>query len=81
MRHGRQRALLKVSEKIPPELALILGVGWWLAFWIVGGVFLGRWADSHFDIRPWGLVGGTLLGIAGSVYPFYRLAKQSEKKE
>jgi len=67
--------------KIPPELGLFFAVGWSLTVWMAGGVLLGRLADSHLGSKPWGLVAGALLGMAGSGYSLYRIVQGSEKKD
>ena len=82
MRHGRQRKGVKpLPGKIPKDLGLFIGLGWSLAIWMAGGALLGRWLNSHFAWKPWGLLSGVLLGIAGGVYTFYRTIRKLDKKE
>ena len=69
------------TGKIPPELGLLLGLGWSLAIWMAAGLFLGRWMDSHFGWKPLGLIFGVLLGILGGGYTFYRIVRKLDKKE
>jgi F0F1-type ATP synthase assembly protein I len=69
------------SPKIPPELGLLFTLGWSLAIWMTGGVLLGRWMDFHFGWKPWGLISGALLGVAGSGYTFYRVVRKLDKKK
>ena len=34
---------------------------------LMAGVLLGYGVDSYFDSRPWGMLGGALLGLAAGV--------------
>jgi F0F1-type ATP synthase assembly protein I len=38
-------------------------VGVTIAILMVGGVFLGLWLDSKFNMAPWGILIGMLAGI------------------
>jgi hypothetical protein len=57
-----------IPRKIPPDVGLLLTLGWSMALWITGGTLLGRWIDVRFSLQPWGLVAGALAGIAISGY-------------
>jgi F0F1-type ATP synthase assembly protein I len=52
--------------------AWLLGIGWYFAVCVVGGVWLGRWLDSRFDTGPTLALIGTLLGLAMALYGGYR---------
>ena len=53
--------------------AWLLGIGWYFAVCVVGGVLVGRWLDGHFDTTPlFGLI-GTLVGLAAALYGGYRM--------
>lgn len=52
--------------------AYLLGIGWYFAFCIVGGIFLGRWLDGRFDTGPVFALVGTFLGLATALVGGYR---------
>ena len=45
------------------------------AITIVLGVFAGVWIDGRYATDPWGVLGGTLFGVAAG---FYNLIKNIE---
>ena len=58
-----------------PAVSLI-GIGFSLAFWIVGGALLGDWLDGKFDTAPlWTLVLLT-LGMLIGFYDAYRRLRE-----
>lgn len=58
-----------------PAVSLI-GIGFSLAFWIVGGAFLGDWLDGKFDTAPlWTLV-LLALGMLIGFYDAYRRLRE-----
>jgi len=50
------------------------GSGLELAGAVAGFALVGYWIDRHYDIAPWGLVVGLVLGMIGGLY---NLVKQS----
>lgn len=58
-------------------LALVTQLGLTMVGSIVFGLVLGLWIDSHFGTRPWGMLGLSLLGIAGGTVGVYRLISTS----
>jgi ATP synthase protein I len=50
------------------------GLGLELAGAVAGFALLGYWVDRHYATKPWGLVGGVVLGFVGGLY---NLVKQS----
>lgn len=56
--------------------AYLLGIGWYFAICIVGGIFLGRWLDGRFDSGPLFALLGTLLGLAAALVGGYRTLTQ-----
>ena len=58
---GRWRAALK-----------LVGVGWYIAFCIIAGVYLGHWLDSKLDTSLLWIV-GLLGGIFIAFYGVYRM--------
>jgi hypothetical protein len=63
------------GPRLPPDLALLLTLGWTLAVWIAGGLLLGRWADNIWGWHPWGAFGGAAAGLAGAGYTVWRVVK------
>ncbi len=53
--------------------AWLLGIGWYFAVCVVGGVLLGRWLDGRFDSGPLFALIGTFLGLAMALYGGYRM--------
>ena len=44
------------------------GVGLEVAVGVGLGAAIGYWLDKRFDTRPWCLVCGSMLGLAGGMY-------------
>ena len=50
------------------------GIGLELAGATAGFALLGYWIDGRFGTKPWGLVGGLIIGLVGGLY---NLVKES----
>jgi ATP synthase protein I len=48
------------------------GVGLELAGATAGLALLGYWIDGRFGTRPWGTVGGVVIGLVGGLYNLVR---------
>ncbi len=57
--------------------SLALAGGAELAVSVLGGVWLGLWADKKFHSSPWFLLCGTLLGMSGGLYGIIRFSKKT----
>lgn len=68
-------------SKIPPDLALLLTLGWSLAVWLTGGVLAGRWAGTAWSLEPWGTLSGALAGLAGAGYTMYRTVRRLDRAD
>jgi F0F1-type ATP synthase assembly protein I len=53
--------------------AWLLGIGWYFAVCVVGGVWIGRWLDGRFDTSPTLSLIGTLIGLAAALWGGYRM--------
>lgn len=53
--------------------AWLLGIGWYFALCIVGGVWLGRWLDGRFDTSPTFALIATFVGLAFALWGGYRM--------
>jgi len=62
------------ADRRYPDWVRYSGLGLELAGATAGFALLGYWADRHFDIEPWGVLGGVMLGLVGGLY---NLVKQS----
>ena len=51
----------------------LVGVGWYVAVCIVGGLLIGLWLDRTFDIVPVFTLGGILFGTVLSFYGIYKM--------
>lgn len=60
-----------MSRWVVPS-AYLLGIGWYFAVCVVGGVWLGRWLDGRFDTGPILSLVGTFGGLALALYGGYR---------
>lgn len=58
--------------RLPPALRLI-GIGWYFAICIVGGVVGGVYLDSRLDLTPLFTFLGLFLGLAAAFVGGYRL--------
>jgi F0F1-type ATP synthase assembly protein I len=56
------------GNKQSPAWLRSAGVGFELAASVIGFTLVGYWLDRHFGWRPWGMLGGALLGIVGGLY-------------
>jgi len=54
------------------ETAPLLGLGIQFALVVLIGVGVGWWVDKRFDLSPWGILVGGVLGIAMAFYHFIR---------
>ena len=54
------------------ELAPLLGLGIQFALLVLIGVGAGWWIDQRFGFAPWGILIGSVLGIAIAFYHFIR---------
>lgn len=55
--------------------ALALEFGFVVGVFTIIGVFGGNWLDENFGAAPLFLLGGILLGLAGSGYVMYLIFK------
>ena len=53
--------------------AWLLGIGWYFAVCVVGGVLIGRWLDGRFDTAPVFALIGTFSGLGMALYGGYRM--------
>ena len=45
-----------------------LGIGLEIAIGVALGYVIGAWIDRRWDSSPWGVLAGTMLGLAGGLY-------------
>jgi hypothetical protein len=57
---------------LPPALRLV-GIGWYVAFCIAGGVAGGAWLDREFDLSPALTLTGLFLGLVVAFWGGYRM--------
>ena len=58
----------------------LLGVGLEIAVGVGLGAAVGYWLDHRYDWSPWGILIGTMLGLAGGMYLAIKEALQVNKK-
>jgi hypothetical protein len=52
-----------------------------VGFEMVVPIVLGLWADNYFETRPWCVVAGVVLGLAGGLWHLVYLAKKFDEAE
>ncbi len=60
--------------------AVALEFGFIVGGLMVAGLFGGRWMDERLQTSPAFLLAGLLLGLAGSVYLLYVIARLQTRK-
>ena len=53
----------------------LTGVGFFIVFWILGGVLAGLWLDNKFNTEPLFVIGGLLVGLVIAIYGVYRMIR------
>ena len=51
----------------------LLGVGWYVALCIAGGIYIGRWLDARLEINPLLTIVGLGIGICLALAGMYRM--------
>lgn len=54
-----------------PAAARLVGIGWYVAICIAGGIGVGVWLDRRFDTTPVLTLVGLFLGLAMAFYGGY----------
>jgi F0F1-type ATP synthase assembly protein I len=49
-----------------------LGIGLEIAVGVALGYFIGAWVDRRWNSSPWGVLAGTMIGLAGGLYLLIR---------
>lgn len=62
------------------RLALYSSIVFMLPATILGGLFLGSYADARWGTKPWLTLAGLLLGIVGAFYELFRIIKAGESR-
>ncbi len=60
------------TERRFPGWLRYSGVGLELAGAVGGLALLGYWIDGHYGTRPWGILGGVVIGLVGGLYNLVR---------
>ena len=60
------------TERRFPGWVRYSGVGLELAGAVGGLALLGYWIDGHYGTRPWGILGGVVIGMVGGLYNLVR---------
>ena len=56
------------GNKQSPAWLRSAGVGFELVASVVGFTLVGYWLERQFGWKPWGVLGGALVGIVGGLY-------------
>jgi F0F1-type ATP synthase assembly protein I len=49
-----------------------LGIGLEIAVGVALGYLIGAWVDRRWNSSPWGVLAGTMIGLAGGLYLLIR---------
>jgi F0F1-type ATP synthase assembly protein I len=58
----------------------LVGIGFSLVFWIVGGALLGRWLDARWDTEPAFTLALLVVGMMIGFYDAYRRLRDIMKR-
>jgi len=56
-----------------------LGFGMEVAVGVAVGFFVGQWLDKRYGWNPWGVMIGTMIGMAAGMYPLIRAGLNENK--
>jgi len=62
-----------------PNWGHYLGYGLQMLVGVVLGLLAGRWIDRKFHSDPWGVTGGSMLGLAAGMYLLIKDALRMNK--
>ena len=62
-----------MNKKTAALVLQLIGVGWYIALSIVGGLFLGLWLDQKLGSLPAFTILGVLLGVVLAFYGIYKM--------
>lgn len=72
--------MIACTQLVPPlnkgTLAIVfqlVGVGWYVAICIIGGLLGGLWLDGKLGMRPVFTLVGLVLGLSMAFYGVYRM--------
>jgi F0F1-type ATP synthase assembly protein I len=65
--------------KDDPNWGKYAAVGLQMAVGVALGVIVGNWLDKKYGWEPWGLLVGTMLGLAGGMYLLIKDAMRMNK--
>jgi F0F1-type ATP synthase assembly protein I len=60
------------EDRRVPGWVRFSGVGLELAGAVAGLSLIGYWIDRRFGTKPWGILGGVFIGLAGGLYNLVR---------
>jgi len=72
---GREKGRLYRSYMHSSVSGLEVGVG------IAVGALIGLWCDRRFGISPWGVLGGTVVGMIHAARVLYSLYLKSQRED
>lgn len=65
-----------INNLIPKKYREYLGLGAEIAFTLTVPMLLGYFADRYFEISPWGILSGILLGMVLFILMMMRIARK-----
>lgn len=70
-----------LNNLLPKKYAEYIGLGAEIAVSIAGPILLGHWADSYYEIKPWGLFSGIIVGLITFLFTMIRIAKKLSSED
>ena len=70
---------MEQQPRKPSTVAQSISAGTAFAISILLGVFIGRWVDRRWELEPWGVLVGAMLGMAAGFYNLVRGFKDDSR--
>ncbi len=73
----------KGKKRVGPfgQVAPYLGLGLQLAVTVVVFFYIGKWLDDRYDTKPYLMLAGSMVGMAGGFIKFYKTVNELSKNE
>ncbi len=76
-----KRKRLKEGDSFLAAFGVYGAVGFQLAIAVVGGLYLGQWADQRLETTPWLTLIGLIIGSIAGFYNLIRIVNWKQRKK